>query len=77
MRGAYVNQRNLRIYKGILELSGELSVSVHALSLACLANQPFDVIPINSVRDVSQLEDILKAGETETDRDFIKTEGAE
>ncbi len=75
MRATYVNERNMRIYKELSRLSGELGVSVHALSLACLTNQPFDVIPINSVRNTQQLKDIIQASEVELDLNFTEKEG--
>ncbi len=77
MRSAYVNSRNLRVYKELLEQSERLGVSVHALSLAALINQHFDVIPVNSVRSVEQLRGIIQASETALEVDIIEREGAE
>ncbi len=77
MRRAYVNSRNLRIYRELVPLSKKLGVSVHALSLACLTNQPFDVIPINSVRNTRQLKDIIRASEVELGLNFMEPEAVE
>ena len=73
MRIAYVNERNLRIYKELARLSGETGVSVHALSLAALTGQPFDVVPINSVRNTRQLKDLIRASEIELEHNFIES----
>jgi aryl-alcohol dehydrogenase-like predicted oxidoreductase len=77
LRKAYANGRNMRVYNDLTALSEELNVSVHALSLACLARQPFDVIPVNSVTNPGQLRDIIQAGGLDlTGIDIIKREGA-
>jgi len=63
---SYINENNLKIYEELLKLKTKHNVSMYTLSLACLRNRPFDVIPISSVRNVGQLEGLLQAGE-----DFI------
>jgi aryl-alcohol dehydrogenase-like predicted oxidoreductase len=77
MKRTYANERNLRIYKELVRLSKEQGVSVHALSLACLAKQLFDVIPVNSVRNLEQLKGIIQAGELDVSgTDIMEREGA-
>ena len=63
IKKAYINERNLKIYERLLELKEKYNVSLYTLSLACLLNQPFDVIPISSVRNASQLNGFLQASE--------------
>jgi aryl-alcohol dehydrogenase-like predicted oxidoreductase len=63
----YANERNQKIYEGLLALRGDRAVSLYSLSLACLINQPFDVIPISSVKTLAQLNEFVRASEIEPD----------
>jgi aryl-alcohol dehydrogenase-like predicted oxidoreductase len=63
----YYNERNLGIYEGLLKWRGARNISLYTLSLACLLNQPFDVIPISSVKTVEQLNEFVLASELEPD----------
>ena len=60
---AYINERNLRIYGDLLKLKEKHNVSLYTLSVACLINQPFDVIPISGVKNVEQLKGFLQASD--------------
>jgi len=63
MKKAYITEKNLKIYEDLLKLKDKYNVSLYTLSLACLLNQPFDVIPISSVRNIEQLNGFLQASE--------------
>lgn len=63
MKRAYVSRKNLWIYETLCSLVGKYHASVHALSIAWLLNQPFQVFPAVSVSKLKQLEDLVKAGE--------------
>ncbi|MCL1887727.1 MAG: aldo/keto reductase [Kiritimatiellaeota bacterium] len=63
----YLNDRNLGIYEKLVDLRGSRAVSLYTLSLAWFLNQPFDVIPISSVKTVEQLNDFIRASELEPD----------
>ena len=67
---AYINEKNLRIYEELLELKNKYNVSLYTLSIACLLNQPFDVIPVSSVRNIEQLNGFLQASEIIIEYDF-------
>ena len=61
IKKAYINEKNLKTYEKLLELKEKYNVSLYTLSVACLINQPFDVIPISSVRNIEQLNGFLQA----------------
>ena len=63
IKKAYINEENLRIYEELLELRNKHNVSLYTLSVARLINQPFDVIPISSARNIKQLDGFLQASE--------------
>lgn len=70
---AYSNEKNHKIYKDLCQYSAKHGISVHALSLAWLCNQPFQVFPVVSASAAEQMEDILTAGELELKMSFIET----
>ena len=63
MKKAYINEKNLKIYEELLEQKNKYGYSLYTLSVALLAKQPFDVIPISSVRNIGQLNGFLQAGD--------------
>ena len=67
----YLVPRNLRIYKKLAQLSVEMGVSVHELSLAYFFNLPFDAVPITSVRNLEQLRDLISASAIVLDENAI------
>ncbi len=69
---AYGNSRNAEIIKVLGELSEDIGVSVHALSLAWLMNQEFPVFPIASVTKFSQLEEFLQADEVPFPKELVE-----
>lgn len=73
MKKAYMNDKNLRMYEALCELSKESGESVYALSLAWLLNQPFQVFPIASVSGAKQLEDFARASEIILDTSFMES----
>lgn len=64
---AYLNKENLLMYEKLLFLQDKTGHSLQALSLAYLLNQPFQVVPIGSVRNLNQLKGFLEASEIEVD----------
>jgi aryl-alcohol dehydrogenase-like predicted oxidoreductase len=63
LKSLYLNERNLRIYERLLALKDEHQCSLYALSLAWFAGHPFQAIPVSSVRNLRQLEALIRAGE--------------
>jgi aryl-alcohol dehydrogenase-like predicted oxidoreductase len=63
MEKAFVNEENMNTYKLLLEMKEKYNVSIQALSLAFLMNQPFDVIPICGVSTAEQLRDFALVGD--------------
>ena len=63
IKTAYINENNLKIYEKLLELKEKYKTSLYTLSVAYLLNQPFDVIPISSVKNIEQLNGFLQASE--------------
>lgn len=59
----YLNERNLKIYEMLCQLSKETGYSLFTLSLSYLLNQPFQVIPVSAVSRLEQLEGLLAASE--------------
>jgi len=57
----YLVPRNFRVYKKLTEMSKEMNVDIHQLTLAYFFNLPFNAIPITSVRNLEQLEDLVAA----------------
>ncbi len=74
---AYLNERNLHLYEEFLAIKKETGASMFALSVAYLINQPFDVVPIGSVRKLEQLEGLLEASKIQLDKQLIQKYGAE
>lgn len=72
MKKAYTNHKNDVIYQGLCLMSEETGLSVYALSVAWLLNQPFQVFPVASVSKVSQLKDFFEASEVVLDREFVE-----
>lgn len=65
LRKAYLNEENLRSYEKLLAIQKETGHSLQALSVAWLTNQPFQVIPVGSARNVEQLQGLLEGSEIE------------
>lgn len=61
IKSAYINQKNLSLYNRLEKLQEKYQVSMFALSVAALINQPFNVIPIISVTKPEQVEDFVSA----------------
>lgn len=58
---AYLNEENLLRYEQLLEEEAGTGRSIQTLSLIHLAKQPFQVIPITSARNLTQLREVLEA----------------
>ena len=68
-------KENIEIYERLKKLSLELDRSVTALALNWLMSQPFPLIPLTSISNIGQLEDIVLAGDTfitSEQRDYIR-----
>jgi len=63
LKRLYLNETNLRTYERLLALKDECNCSLYALSLAYFAGHPFQAIPVSSVRNTRQLEELIRAGE--------------
>lgn len=72
VRQSYYNNENLNIYSRLKAISRELNISVYALSLAWLTNQPFQTIPVASISRPEQLDDFITASECRIDPDEIR-----
>ena len=70
IKKAYINETNLRTYEELLKLKDKYNLSLYTLSVACLLNQPFDVIPISSVRNIEQLNGFLQASDIVIENNF-------
>lgn len=68
----YYNQRNLNLYGDLLQIHENTGISLFALSVAYLLNQPFVTIPAGSVSKVSQLKEFIEASEVKVDAELIK-----
>ena len=71
LRAAYWNEENLNKYKMLVRISEETGHSIHALSIAWLISGPhaksFRVFPVCGVSSMSQLKDIIDAGNISSD----------
>lgn len=63
MQAAYLNERNIKIANDLKKIAEEKQCSVHTLSIACLMQQPFQVVPILAVSKKEQLKDFEVASE--------------
>ena len=63
IKATYLNQHNLRVYEKLLNLKNKYNCSLHTLSIAYLLNQPFQTIPVSSVRNTNQLNELTLAGD--------------
>ena len=63
-RALYGNDANEKIYKKIKEAAGDLSLSVHNISLAYMRGHPFSSLPITSFSKKEQLDEALSSCET-------------
>ncbi|MGF7011549.1 aryl-alcohol dehydrogenase-like predicted oxidoreductase [Lachnospiraceae bacterium PF1-21] len=70
MKKAYDNDSNEELLRRFSLLAQETGVSVHALSLAWLLQQPFPVFPIAAITKSAQLADFLVASEFSFPADF-------
>ncbi|MDR1117648.1 MAG: aldo/keto reductase [Oscillospiraceae bacterium] len=69
---AQLSERNIRIYEDLLELKEKYQVSLYTLSLAYFLNQPFEVIPVSSVRNVEQLKGLVSASDITLPGEFTE-----
>lgn len=63
LRGAFLNEDNLKKYESLLKLQKETGYSLQTLSLAYLISRPFQVFPVSGVSRVEQLKELTQAGE--------------
>lgn len=62
LRGAFLNEDNLKKYEVLLKLQRETGYSLQTLSLAYLISQPFQVFPVSGVSNTEQLKGVMEAG---------------
>ena len=72
MKKAYLNERNLKIYEDLLRLREKYHASLYTLSMACLMNQAFPVVPVSSVRNTEQLAGFLRAGALDVEEKLVE-----
>lgn len=72
IRAAYLNERNLKLYELFCETKNETGISMHSLVLLSLMGRPFQVIPTAAASSTEQLEEILRAGETDAGEAFVE-----
>lgn len=75
MKKAYFNTRNFKAYEDLCVMHERSGVSMIGLSVAALLSQPFQAIPIVAVSRLSQLSDILEAGNVRLLKEFIEKYG--
>ena len=63
LKEVYGNEKNLKRYQRLVELSNYLSRSVSEIVLGYLISQPFPVIPITGFSKESQLEDSIRGAD--------------
>jgi len=57
----YLTPRNFVIYKKLANMSAEMNIDIHQLSLAYFFSLPFDAVPITGVRNLEQLRGMVEA----------------
>ena len=72
MKRAYMNQDNLEMYQTLCKLRKETGVSLYALSIAWLTNQPFQTLPVAAVSRPEQLDDFVVASSLKLEKDVIE-----
>lgn len=68
---AFINPCNLKRYEILEELKKEYGYSMIDLSLAYLTNHSAPIIPVVSVRNLAQLEPVVRASEIVLPKDII------
>ena len=59
----YLIPRNFKNYQKLAQLSNEMGVDIHQLTLAYFFGVPFDAVPITSVRNMEQLQGLMDASD--------------
>jgi aryl-alcohol dehydrogenase-like predicted oxidoreductase len=72
LRKMYSNQENTERLHRLQRVSEEVSLSISAISLAYLTNQPFPTFPIAGFTNVQQLLESIKAGDAELSFETIQ-----
>lgn len=73
LKEAYINERNLRLYRIFVRAAKDYGISVYAMSQAYFFHRPFQVFPVGAVSKAEQLSDFLAADSWEPDEELIKT----
>jgi aryl-alcohol dehydrogenase-like predicted oxidoreductase len=71
LRKMYANGENMRRLRRLQRVSEELSLSISALSLAYLTNQPLPTFPVAGFANVNQLLESIEAGDAELSSEII------
>ena len=68
----YSNGENIERLRRLQRVSEEVSLSISAISLAYLTNQPFPTFPIAGFANVQQLLESIEAGDAELSFETIQ-----
>ncbi len=71
LRKMYSNGENTRRLRRLQRVSEEVSLSISALSLAYLTNQPLPTFPVAGYANVNQLLESIEAGDTKLSSEAI------
>jgi aryl-alcohol dehydrogenase-like predicted oxidoreductase len=69
----YLNDRGLKILKGLDEVAAQYNANPAQVSIAWLLAQPSIAAPIASVTTVEQLKDLIKGAELKLDQNALET----
>ncbi len=72
LRKMYSNGENIERLRRLQRVSEEVSLSISAISLAYLTNQPFPTFPIAGFANVQQLLESIEAGDAELSFETIQ-----
>ena len=72
LRKMYSNRENTERLRRLQRVSEEVSLSISAISLAYLTNQPFPTFPIAGFANVQQLLESIEAGDAELSFETIQ-----